>query len=73
MAIALSGMFFANHNKKSYGQNCYHMVNKQDKNSNIGLVYRCKPFYSLVESSKDKVISCVYYASCFAYLLLFGN
>ena len=38
MAIALSGRFFANHNKKSRGQNCYHVVNKPE-NNNIGLVY----------------------------------
>ena len=40
MDIALNGRFFANHNKKSIGQNRYHVVNyKPDENNNIGLVY----------------------------------
>ena len=30
---------FAHHNKKSRGQNYYHVVNKPDENNNIGLVY----------------------------------
>ena len=40
MAIALSGRFFAHHNKKLRGQNCSHVVNKPNENNNIGLVYR---------------------------------
>ena len=40
MDIALNGRFFANHNKKSIGQNRYHVVNyKPDENNNVGLVY----------------------------------
>ena len=38
MAVALSGRFFASQNKKSRGQNRYHVLNKPDVN-NIGLVY----------------------------------
>ena len=41
MDIALRGRFFAHHNKKSHGQNCYHVVNSihPDENNNIGLIY----------------------------------
>ena len=37
--IALSGRVFAHYNKKSRGQNCYHVINKDAKNNN-GLVYK---------------------------------
>ena len=40
MDIALSGRFFAQHNKKSRGQNCYHLVKTPNENNNVGLVYK---------------------------------